>query len=453
MRLKTLREHSIVLRTRRSVTIFLLAAVTTTVASCTKESSLGLDVQPSNDILQVGVQDTTTVISYTEREDSVRSDEPPLSLFGTIVDPVFGKTSAGIFAQFSVPGGQQNISFGTMSDLVLDSTVLTLAYRNDFYGDTTQAQTLRVYQMTQSIYKDSAYYSNRAKQFYPVPLATKTYVPHPRTKVTVDGVQKAAHLRIPLDPNFGNIIFSQSGGTNLASNANWTSFMKGLYIAPDTNFSSGGAIMNFSMLDSLTTMTLYYHKVSTPDTLTFSFRVNSGTSAYYEYFTHNYTSTPIAAALTDTIGNYPDVFIHAMAGLRGRIKIPYITKWADIGPIAVNKAELVMQVDPAYVDALHAANAKLYLAAANADGSSDLLIDMLDNSAAFGGSYNSTTNEYRINLPRHIQRMIEGTEPNYGFYLREIDPVQSAKRVALGSSKNTSPALKMYLRIAYTKIN
>ena len=62
-----------------------------------KRGGPGLLVQPQEDQLNVLVSDTTTVIAYTVKEDSLRSDEFTTSFWG-YVDPVFGYTKASIFS-------------------------------------------------------------------------------------------------------------------------------------------------------------------------------------------------------------------------------------------------------------------------------------------------------------------------------------------------------------------
>ncbi|MBA3705349.1 MAG: hypothetical protein H0W84_05470, partial [Bacteroidetes bacterium] len=63
--------------------------------SCDESSVVGLDVQPSNDLLNVSFQDTTTIITKTIREDSLRTDEALVgfagALIGKYIDPVFGE--------------------------------------------------------------------------------------------------------------------------------------------------------------------------------------------------------------------------------------------------------------------------------------------------------------------------------------------------------------------------
>lgn len=455
MTFNRLRICTPVLRAILPAKFFLIGSALAILSGCNKESNLGIDIQPESDVILLGVQDTTRLITYTQREDSVRSDEPPVCLFGTQIDPVFGKTSAGIFSQFIFRGSTVNNTFGTVGQTLLDSVVLTLGYRTDFYGDTTQQQGLKVYQMTESIVKDSVYYSNRAKQVYPTPVGSISYVPRPRTKVTVDNALRAPHLRVKLDPVFAQLLFSQSGTTNTQNNTNWVNFLKGLYIAPDANPSGEGAIIQFAMTDTSSRLVFYCRNSITNVPAQYYLYAETGTAAYYNHFTHDYSlaSPDIQTQLANGEGSYQHVFIHGMAGLRTKIKMPYVTGWSNLGPIAINKAELVIQADPTYIDALHAANSKLYLAVIDSAGETTLPIDMTENLAAFGGALISGQQEYRMNLPRHFLRLLRGDVDNYGFYLREIDAAQSPKRVVLGSSDNPSPALKMFIRVAYTKIN
>ena len=70
-------------------------------SSCNKEPYLvGYDILPPNDTIGISVTDTVTVWAYTILHDSTRSDETPTNILGSIVDPVFGKTTASFHAQF-----------------------------------------------------------------------------------------------------------------------------------------------------------------------------------------------------------------------------------------------------------------------------------------------------------------------------------------------------------------
>ena len=65
-------------------------------ASCKKDSPVGLDVQPEGDLLHTRVTDTVSVRTYTVHEESVKTDELPsgTTLIGRYNDPVFGYAAA-----------------------------------------------------------------------------------------------------------------------------------------------------------------------------------------------------------------------------------------------------------------------------------------------------------------------------------------------------------------------
>ncbi|MBI3510297.1 MAG: DUF4270 domain-containing protein [Bacteroidetes bacterium] len=413
---------------------------------------MGLDVQPAGELIDLQTEDTVTVETYTVREDSLRTDESPIVQIGSYNDPDFGRVSAGLFTQFSVPNSLTNLDFG--STAVLDSTILQLKYDYDFYGDTTTAMHFSVYQMTEDIYKDSEYYSNHSKQFYPTIVGDTLFTPHPRTYVPTSSDTLPPYLSFHINSSFAQQIFGQSGGPNLASNAAFLDYFKGFYIAPDSTLP-GGSMLRFNLLDSLTRFTFYYH--TSTDTLRFSFVVNTG-SAYYSYFNHNYNGAA-SSLLTQLASPGPntdnEVYIQACAGVKTKILFPYLNNLRSLGyPIAINKAELVIKADPSQSTADLPVNKQLYAVYLDSAGHQFLMTDMFENSVYYGGSVNTTTSEYHINMARYFQQLMNGTLPNYGLYLKEVSPVEYSRRAVIGSGRNDpTNTYKMYLHLVYTRIN
>ncbi|MFA5781348.1 MAG: DUF4270 family protein, partial [Bacteroidales bacterium] len=137
---------------RLSAAIFLLSFL----FSCEEPDIVGLEVQPPNDKMDVVFCDTITLVAYSVKEDSIRTDETVYNLLGSNYDPIFGKNSASFYSQARL--SSNNANFG--SNPVLDSIVLSLLYKG-IYGDTSAQQTVKVYELAENIYKDSVYYSNR----------------------------------------------------------------------------------------------------------------------------------------------------------------------------------------------------------------------------------------------------------------------------------------------------
>ena len=393
------------------------------------------------------------------REDSVRSDKAPTVQIGCINDPVFGKSTAGLFTQVIMPGNLLNVNFGTGA--VLDSAVFSLAYRADFYGDTTAQQTFRIYQLTQDMNVDSAYFSNRPKQYFPTVIGSALFTPHPKTRTVVGADTLPPHLRIRMDQNFAQTIFSQSGNSNLANNQNFLQFLKGLYIAPDSNLapSDTGAILQFNPTDTLSRLTFYYHN-STQDSLRFNFEINTS-CAYYSYFTHNYSTATgtINQQLSMPNGTYNEVYVQSLSGLKTKILFPYLDKWKNLRDangnpyrIAINQAELVIKADPSQALTHLPLNTNFYVVRIDSFFNQHFITDMTNEAANyFDGALNTTTNEYHINMARYFNALINEGLPNNGIYLKDLTPVDDARRGVLGSS--ISPNYKMYLHLVFTRIN
>lgn len=447
MNYNILKLHSAGILSRLFGTKFFSAILIVLVfASCNKDNNIGIDVQPEEDLIGLFTNDTTTLYTYTVREDSLRTDEAPKVIIGKYQDAVFGTSTCGLFSQFAIPNNLTQINF---QGGVLDSAVLMLAYDFDYYGDTTVAQTFAVHQMTAPIYKDSVYYSNRMNAYNPMVVGQKTFTPAPRSKVAVGNDTVPAHIRITLDYNWASIIFAQSGGTNLNGNTNWLNYMNGLYIEP---VATGGGLVYLDMLDTLTGLRLYYHTAT--DTTNFTFVVNS-TTAYYSHYAHDYTGTPdIAAQLADPSNPfYPMNHIQSNAGLKTKIEFPFLDNYRNLGyPIAINKAELVIKGDETYASDNFPLNTRYFVTSIDSTGKENLLIDMYETSTYYGGELNTTTNEYRINIARYMQGILNGTEENNGLYLKEIFGAENGRRSVIGSGAPTS-GNRMYLRLVYTRIN
>jgi len=438
---------------RNHGTKFFLAALIVFFASCKKESDVGLGVQPEDDLIGLYTTDSTTIVAYTVREDSLRSDETPTVVIGRYTDTKFGESNCGVFSQFLIPNNLTNINFQTTNSTVvpvLDSAVLLLAYKFDYYGDTLTPQTFNVYQMTESIFKDSVYYSNHPKSFFPAPIGTLTFNPHPRTKVAVGTDTLPAHIRIPIDSNWAKQVFNQSGGANLANNTNWLTYMNGLYI----NSTSGGGLVYLSLQDSMTGLRFYYHNDTVPKT--FTFVVNSS-AAYFSYFQHDYSTAdldiqsqlanPGVAAL-----NY--CYVQSNSGLKTKIEFPFLENYKNLGyPIAINKAELVITGDAISASDDFPLNTRMFLTSIDSVQKEHLLIDMFESSSYYGGSLNTSTNEYHINMARYIQSILNGEEENNGIYLKEIFGTENGRRSVIGTGSSQSVPPQMYLRLVYTRIN
>ena len=72
--IKSRTSQSIILKIRKQL-VFLSILIIGGLGSCKKTESFGLQVQPQQDILAINQTDSTTLITYSVKEDSLLSDE------------------------------------------------------------------------------------------------------------------------------------------------------------------------------------------------------------------------------------------------------------------------------------------------------------------------------------------------------------------------------------------
>jgi hypothetical protein len=424
--------------------------------SCKKDPySLGLDLLPPSDTLSVKTIDTATVIAYSVIQDSVRSDETTNSMAGSLMDPVFGITTASFCTQVRLSADAPD--FGT--NPVMDSLILMLKY-NGIYGDSTSTQNFRVYELSEDINIDSAYYSNREPAHYGVPIADYTFTPDLKDSVKVGTSKLAAHLRINLGKvsrYFGNKLLYAPAGM-VANNTSFIQFMKGLYIEASARSGNGG-ILIFNMNTALTKMTLYFHN-STDDSLQFDFWINANSARFNRLDHDGYKSAdPLLRTQVlnhDTTLGRNTLYIQGLGGIRTRVRIPFLSDFRKLGNIAVNNAILVFK--NVETDTTLAPPSQLHMFIVDSLGRLGIIIDSDEGDAYFDGYYHKTERTYKFRITRQVQNVILGKLKNYDFYIMANNPVNNElipNRVqVIGTNPllPASPGDRIQLQVTYTKL-
>jgi hypothetical protein len=415
------------------------------VSSCKNPDNIGLDVIPASDHLNTLYTDTITLATSTVREDSLRSDEVSQILLGSISDADFGTSTASLYSQILLG---QIPSLG--SNLSADSVVLSLAY-NTYYGDTTTPINLHVYRLSEDLFLDSSYYTSRyfsADSANDLAL-TNQYTLRPSDSSMVGTTNQPLQLRIRLAQWLADTLVSLNGSSTFSGNDAWKSYFKGVYIKVDpVSGTNVGSILYLSPTSAYTKMTLYYHD----DTLAKSYDFSFSGAARVNHQIHDYSITSSAGhQLNDASFNDTLNYIQSLSGLKAHISLPYFKHITDSGSILINKAELVITV-PEGTDTMYAAPSNLFLTARDSAGGLTFVTDYLDQLVSFGGIYAPTTNTYKFNIGRHLQRILDGAINDYGFSLNIVSSVVQANRVIIGSGKGTANLAKMKLNLFYTKL-
>lgn len=427
------------------------------VYSCKKDPyQVGIDLLPPSDTLNVKTSDTASFLAYSVLQDSIRTDKTTQSILGSLMDPVFGSTTASLYMQYWLSAVAPD--FGT--NPVLDSIVLMIPYGN-IYGDTNSMQTLKIYELSQSIYYDSIYYSNHSVETYGVPLANYTFKPAPKDSLTIGGVKTAPHIRINLNKlskYFGNKLLS-APAVSMSTNVNFFEFMKGLYIE-SSRAQSGGALLSFDPASTYSKIAMYYHN-ATSDSLQFTF-VGATNSARFNNIDHNHylNAAPELRQQVlqhDTTLGKNNLYIQGLSGIRVRLRLPFLNNFVKSGKIAVNSA--ILTIKNAETDTTLYPPVKLTLVVVDSAERVGFLIDENEGAFYFGGTYNTSARTYKFRITRHMQQVLDGKVKNYDMYLMANDPtanVMVPNRVILTGTKPQLPAFsadRIKLQVIYTKLH
>ncbi len=433
-------------------------------SSCQKpEEDLGIDLQRDQDLLGVNGLDTFSLKTYTVSEDSIRTDKLSPALVGAYIDPVFGfvKTSHNTVLRLSdtnpnfVPAGS------SASDMVVDSIVLVLRYVVNpdvrVYGS-NGPQRFQVFEMDELLAVDSIYYHNRVPSFLPENLVldeNNLISLAPNDSVFVDSVMLAPQLRIKLKPELGNRFIEASADGGLTE-ANFHEIFKGIRITVDPTQSNPyeTGIINFEA-NQLSKITMYYRDTLGGDTLLYDFPMRTGVGKYGHY-EHNFDVAQYELRDQVVNGNatqgQQDLFVQGVGGTKIRVEIPHLLNIRDSTDFAINQAILSIPVREGTTGEFNPPQQVLILGV-DSDGRTFLLDDQID-SFAPTIPLDTVNNVYRINLTRHLQRVLLGEIENGYLEIVTASPGSTPNRVIINGPdypNPESPVNNMKLSIIFTK--
>ena len=182
----------------------------------------GLEAQPNENLLGLFTTDTFTLNCTTKRVDSVRTDANTLSTVGSYVDPVFGKVEAATVTQLRL--SSENIILSNLAGVRIDSAVLNLVYEGR-YGNAAK-QTFEVSEITDNLASAVFYYSSKKVNIASNPIGKlENFDQTPTAPITSDGSLETPSIRIPIDTNFAQKLFT-TDQSNYLSNSAFTNLIR-----------------------------------------------------------------------------------------------------------------------------------------------------------------------------------------------------------------------------------
>ena len=378
--------------------------------SCTDPDLIGLEIQPESDQIVISTNsheggffaELSSVI-----EDSVRTDENSLNLLGSYNDPVFGESKASFSTQLLL--SESAIDFG--DNPVLVSAELSLTYAG-YYGDSTQQMEIEVAKLDQSIYVDSAYYSNNILEATEI-IATHSFYPYGSDPDTLGKYTLKVNLY-----NLGQEILNASS-EDLTDNNSFIEYLKGIQIRTT---SIGGSIIYFNLKDVDSKLTITYN-----DSLQLDL-VMSSSAARINHFEH-------AQQLTNELG------VQSMGGYN--LKVVFSDTFVDslqllLAEKPINAAYLTFNQINETSD--YSAHSDLSLVRVNADGTKVFMEDFFEGETHFGGALGDS--RYTFNISKHLSMLMNNQLP-----------VEDLHLIPTGASINANRTLfaeNVELRIIFT---
>ena len=407
--------------------------------SCKKEDSIiGLELQPADEKFGVFYTDTISIESSTLKEDSLITNATLYNLLGSFSDSVFGKTKSSFYTQIKLP--TTNISFGNTLNCIIDSVVLSLKY-SGYYGNLT-SQSFKVYELSESVLSDKAYYSNTSLSFNANELGNlDNYKPDPISPAYIGKDTLAPQLRIRLNDELGKR-FINADPSVYANSTNFEAFFKGLYVSVDNPSQSinEGAIFYLDLISATSKLTIYYSENTISKSI--DFIIGQGANRVNK-FEHDYANTPVEKQFQNKLLGRDRVYVQSMAGVKTKLLFPHLKEFKNI---AINKAELILPTDQ-HNDVLPHNN--LVLTAIDEKGKSVSMVDALEGENYFGGIYDKTNKEYRFNIARHLHQIINLGKIDLGLYVLPLAGVINSNGTII---KGGYPYNQMKLKITYTKL-
>lgn len=372
--------------------------------SCEKDpDELGLNIIPDENSFFAQTDTVTGIIATTMIRDSIIFFYPDTSIstkylynviIGDYSDVNYGNTKGSLL--FNFYADSLNHDFG--SSTVVDSLILYIQLSSVF-GEKNASMSLRVSELNQSLSYRKIYYSTINENEYKGALLIDTAVQFKDT----------ALLRISIkNKDFISKLLNAPKTTDtslLSYNLHLQEYLKGLYLEAVKTTDKGALayIHPWSYNTDASKLVLYYKNAKNTNKVTYgllkgSVRVSS--------FKHNYTGTPIASALQYSELGQKITYVQGMSGVSTRLRIPNFTKWADLAPAAINKAELTIPAIDTTIESSANFPKRLAIMALDSEGKRSY-IEYFYGQTFLDGVYNANKNIYTFNLTLHLQSLVK----------------------------------------------
>jgi hypothetical protein len=397
----------------RNTLVLLCALFLLAFNACKKPSDLEADgLLPPEDVLFANQSDTSSILSYIVREDTLSTDELSACLLGSYTDETFGRTVASFATQFVLSGASPSFP----AAFEVDSVIFSVAYSGYSYGSLGEGY-LSVRELNADLPKTSGFNST-----YNAPVlnenllanASQTFQFKPKTYLggTVDSL--APQLRIPLKTSLGTRLLQPTDPAALESDENFQSYFKGLKVEAGS-YPMGVVALDLTNINSKITVYYRYDNGGLADTTFYEFPITADCGRYsrLQHF-YQYATQPDLQELvtTDTLANQTMSYLQAGAGTKTKLVLPNLLDLQMNEGRIVNKAELIV---PYEFDRRYPPTSQIFIFYQNSEGTLVALPDQF--SGNIGGGVEESNKRYRLNITQYIQKVISGELENAPLFI------------------------------------
>lgn len=324
---------------------FLAISLTIFFISCSKTSDIGGDIvidDYNTEIISASALKARTITTAPPR-GFIRDQNPYNHLFlGSMADPIFGKTTAQLNAQFVLSIDTYSSEFRNPQ---VDSVVLSMQYDSlSLRGDIlNERMNVYVYRLSEQLSVQANYSTNAEFNFNPTPVgqlldhsAFKTDSIMIQEPVKGKYIEKGlpASLRIPLDKSFGEELLSYDS-ISYVNNSRFIEKFKGLHIEAEVE----DAMIAFNLLsgNSSSSLDVYYKEDTIPKV--FKLKVENGLAVATNTFQHDYVDSEIEEFLGDYELGDSLLFVQGLSGVEVEVELEDLKQYEDK---VINLAEITM---------------------------------------------------------------------------------------------------------------
>ena len=463
-------NHSFTTRLTMALGVLSLLAI----FSCTDPITVGSDLL-SDDRASIGYNGNLEIDLRTIADDSLRvyieenNQSTNYALFGTIEDPVFGKSNADIYLIPTLPRSSTSglilvPSFaGTGSDTInIDSVVIVLPIDTLIsYGDVfNNSFAYTVKELSEFVDINQDIFSNAQFALQETAIASGEFTPSIEPSflhdTTILDSILVRQVRIKLDQSVANKFLAEMDGSIYSSDSEFQAFFNGLFVESTTTSNSLLAI-NADENPRTSPLGLYFY-TSQNNTNHSVFRIPFEVAV--PNYTFDYTNSLAETLLDEQVSTNQQGLVQSLGGLTARIEI---TNLDDFTNRVINNAELdvfLKDLTDYNYDAYPAAG-EIALYFRTSAGLYSRIFDaqtLVPNASVanrlffLGGNLRTdeTTNRqfYRTTLSAHLQEIIRGDAEPF-IYLR-VNPLDSdgGRSIIYGPESTEFP---MRLKVAFTE--